>query len=238
MQRTLLSTRVVDGVEILQEAWQFACGDLTTAASVGTDKGYIPAPYAATLLAVHHDTLGTTGGGSMTMDVNKNGTSVLTTKSMIYLNTSSSKNNPGQSVGSVALSAGASGSVDSITVNGVEVMSGSEAFDTNLTQTAANVAANITANTSVPNYTAANLGGIVFITAVDPGTGPNGFAVVSTATTITTVDENMDFGTDASVLDSGQTDIAVGDRLSCDIDAIGASGGNGLVTTLIVERVA
>lgn len=94
--------------------------------------------------------------------------------------------------GTVDLTGGASGSVDSITVNSIEVMSGAESFDTDLTTTAANVAANIQAHTSSPNYNATSSGTVVTIEAQD-GTGadPNTFAVVSGATTITTSDTNM-----------------------------------------------
>lgn len=97
--------------------------------------------------------------------------------------------------GTVTLTGGASGSVDSITVNGVSIMSGAEAFDTDLDTTAANVAANITANTSSPNYTATAAGAVVTISAAtSAGADPNGFAVVSSATTITTSDANMSGG--------------------------------------------
>lgn len=93
--------------------------------------------------------------------------------------------------GVVELTGGASGSVDDITVNGVSIMSGAESFDTDLDTTASNVAANITAHTSTPNYTASAVGNVITITAVDAGSTPNGFAVVSTTTTITTTDTNM-----------------------------------------------
>ena len=96
--------------------------------------------------------------------------------------------------GSVELTGGGSGSVDGITVNSVEIMSGAEAFDTNLDDTATAVAANITAHTSVPNYTAEATGSVVTITADATGVGPNGFAVVSSTTTITTTDVNMSGG--------------------------------------------
>jgi hypothetical protein len=96
--------------------------------------------------------------------------------------------------GSVELTGGASGSVDGITVNGVQIMSIAEPFATDLPTTATNVASNITANTSSPNYTASAVGSVITITSVIEGTSPNGFAVVSTATTITTTDVNMSGG--------------------------------------------
>lgn len=102
--------------------------------------------------------------------------------------------------GSVELTGGASGSVDGITVNGVQIMSGAEAFDSDLDTTAANVAANITAHTSSPNYTATAVGAVITITAaVAAGAGPNTFAVVSSTSTITTTDTNMSGGANKGV---------------------------------------
>lgn len=103
--------------------------------------------------------------------------------------------------GTVTLNTGAAGSVDGITVDGVEIMSGPESFDTSLTQTAENVAANITANTSEPNYSATNAGAI--ITIVDEGgqgAGANGHVVVSSVTTIATTDVNLANGTSEAIV--------------------------------------
>ncbi len=102
------------------------------------------------------------------------------------------------STGTVTLDTGAAGSVDGITVNSIEIMSGAEAFDTDLSDTATNVAANITANTSVPNYTAVAVGAVITITADAEGIGPNGLTVTSSATTITTTDVDMAGGTDTA----------------------------------------
>jgi len=99
----------------------------------------------------------------------------------------------------VTLTAGAAGSVDSITVNGVNVMSGSVAFSTNLNTTATNVATNINAYTSTPNYTAAAVANVITITASDNGSYQNGYAVVTTTTTIVATDTDMDGGCDAYV---------------------------------------
>ena len=90
--------------------------------------------------------------------------------------------------GTVDLTGGGSGSVDGIEVNGVEIMSGAENFDTSLTVTATNVAANITANTSSPDYTATSSGTLITIKSV---IGGDGFTVVTSETTITTTDVNM-----------------------------------------------
>lgn len=96
--------------------------------------------------------------------------------------------------GSVELTGGASGSVDDITVDSVSIMSGAESFDSDLATTASNVADNINAHTSSPNYTAEASSATITITAVDAGTGPNGFVVSSSTTTITTTDTNMSGG--------------------------------------------
>jgi hypothetical protein len=97
--------------------------------------------------------------------------------------------------GTVTLTGGASGSVDGITVDGVEVMSGAESFASDLDTTATAVAANITANTSSPDYSATAAGAIITISAaVAVGADANTFAVVSSSTTITTSDANMASG--------------------------------------------
>lgn len=94
--------------------------------------------------------------------------------------------------GTVTLTGGASGSVDSITVNSVNVLNAVVNFNTSLTQTAADVAAQINRSQSNPNYTATSSGAVVTIKAL-PGTdtAPNGFVVTSTTTTITKTDANM-----------------------------------------------
>lgn len=93
--------------------------------------------------------------------------------------------------GSVTLDTGASGSVDSITVNAVTITNAVVPFNTSLAQTAIDVAANINAFTSTPNYTAVGANAKITITSVITGTGPNGFVVVANTTTITTTDVNM-----------------------------------------------
>ena len=99
--------------------------------------------------------------------------------------------------GTVTLTGGASGTVDSITVNGVNVMSGAVSFTTDLATTATAVAANITAHTSSPNYTAAAVGTVITITAATTGPAPNGFVVAATTTTITATDTDMVGGQNA-----------------------------------------
>lgn len=99
--------------------------------------------------------------------------------------------------GTVTLTGGAAGSVDSVTVDGVEIMSGAEAFDTDLPTTATNVANNITA--AALGYSATAVGSVITIEADTAGMAQNGLVVVSTATTITTSDTDMAGGSDALI---------------------------------------
>jgi hypothetical protein len=100
----------------------------------------------------------------------------------------------------VTLTGGAAGSVDMITVDGVNIMSGSVAFTTDLATTAAAVASNINSHTSSPEYTAAAVGAVITISAASAaGSDPNGFAVVVTTTTITYSKTNMANGSFAYV---------------------------------------
>ena len=100
----------------------------------------------------------------------------------------------------VTLTGGAAGSVDMITVDGVNIMSGSVAFTTNLATTATAVASNINSHTSSPEYTAAAVGPVITISAASAaGSDPNGFVVLVTATTITYTKTNMSGGSFAYV---------------------------------------
>lgn len=99
-----------------------------------------------------------------------------------------------KATGQVALDTGASGSVDGITVDGVEIMSAAVPFNTTLAQTAIDVAANITAFTSSPNYTAVAVADDINITASENKASTD--VVVSSTTTITTTDTNMSGGAD------------------------------------------
>lgn len=102
-----------------------------------------------------------------------------------------------QATGTVTL-AGASGSVNTITVNGVNVLDAAVAFDTSLTVTAAAVATAINLNRSSPNYTATSSGAVVTIKAArGAGAGANGFVVTGTLTTMTATYANMAGGVTA-----------------------------------------
>lgn len=95
------------------------------------------------------------------------------------------------SSGSVSL-AGAAGSVNSITVNGLEILGAAVPFAVSLTQTALNVVAQINEFHSATEYVASALAGVVTITAL-PGSGvsPNGLVVAATSTTLTATPTNM-----------------------------------------------
>lgn len=94
-----------------------------------------------------------------------------------------------QAAGTVTLNTGASGSVDTLTVNGFEIMGSSTPFNTSLTQTAADVAAKCDRNPMNLLFDVTSSGAVITIKAL-PGLGAavNTWAVASTATTITKTD--------------------------------------------------
>lgn len=98
--------------------------------------------------------------------------------------------------GTVTLTGGASGSVDTVTVNSVNIIpQGAVAFNTSLTQTAADLATAINLGLSTPEYRATSSGAVVTISALPgTGTGPNTFVVTATLTTITALYANMSGG--------------------------------------------
>lgn len=96
------------------------------------------------------------------------------------------------STGSVTLTGGAAGSVDTLTVNGVDILGGAVPFNTSLNQTATDVATKCENLRSTTEYEVSASGAIITITArPGSGTAPNGFVVASTTTTITKTDANM-----------------------------------------------
>lgn len=94
--------------------------------------------------------------------------------------------------GTVTLTGGASGSVNTVTVSGVDILGAAVPFNTSLTQTAADVAAQINRNLSNTEYVASASTGVITLKAL-PGTGasPNGLVVSATLTTITASYVNM-----------------------------------------------
>lgn len=99
------------------------------------------------------------------------------------------------SSGTLTLSTGASGSVNTLTVNSVDILGGAVPFNASLNQTAADVAAQINSFLGAVSYSASALGAVVTIKA-QPGTGagPNGFVVAAGYTTITGSTGNMAAG--------------------------------------------
>lgn len=80
----LIAAYILGLVSARKEVWAFACSDLTTALTTGTNKGHMHAPYNGTIIAAYA-ALGTPqdsngAGGIFTVDVNVAGTSLLTTK--------------------------------------------------------------------------------------------------------------------------------------------------------------
>lgn len=98
-----------------------------------------------------------------------------------------------RATGTVTLATGAAGSVDTVTVNGVNILTnGAVPFNVSLTQTAADLAAAINLSESSPEYTASASGAVVTIKAArGAGAAPNGFVVSATLTTITATYGNM-----------------------------------------------
>lgn len=101
--------------------------------------------------------------------------------------------------GTVTLTGGASGSINTVTVDGENLIPhGAVPFNTSLNQTASDLADAINLGQSTPEYTAQASGAIVTITA-QRGTGAsaNGFVVTATLTTITASYANMSGGVTA-----------------------------------------
>jgi hypothetical protein len=143
------------------------------------------------------------------------------------------------SQGSATL-AGASGSVDhmKITLPGsgsplvVDLMSGSVPFNSTLSQTALDVAANINIAGNILGFRATTVGAKVLV-AAPPGFGttPNGWTLVTTLTTMTSTDVNMGTETAGVANVNGLTwDQGIGGVLS----QAGTWSGAGLTGTALV----
>lgn len=104
-----------------------------------------------------------------------------------------------KAVGSFRIKSASAGStVASVTVNGVDIMSGAVAYTTSAAATAAAVAAAINAHASTPDFTASAADGVVTITAAVVGTASNNKAVAATKTGTMVLDSfvAMSGGTD------------------------------------------
>lgn len=104
-----------------------------------------------------------------------------------------------QATGSVALTGGGSGSVDTITVNSISVLPAAVPFNASLIQTASDIADAINNNPQNLLFTASNSGTATVTIKAKLGLGAlaNGWVVASTATTITKTDSNMASGVTA-----------------------------------------
>jgi hypothetical protein len=105
------------------------------------------------------------------------------------------KTNEIASQGTLTLDSGASGSVDTFTVNSIEIMGSSTAFNASLTQTAADIALKCNRNPKNHLFHVTSSGAVITITAL-PGMGtlPNGWVVAATYTTIAGTAANMGAG--------------------------------------------
>lgn len=165
------------------------------------------------------------------VDINETGASILSTKLTFDPSEKTTKTAGAiAAFGSVELSGGRARSIDGITVNGIQIMSGAEVFDTDLNTTAQNVVDNINAFTSSPEYTASRIGAVITITRLV--TGLNTFAILSSATTITTIDVNMHGGSNGIKVIS-DTIFAEDAELSIDIDDDGDGNAKGLKIYII-----
>jgi hypothetical protein len=107
------------------------------------------------------------------------------TKLVTLTNSSGALTSEVASSGTFKLSSGSAGSVDTVTVNSIDILGGSVAYATSLAVTATNVAAQINRNQKNKLFTAAASGNDVVITAI-PGLGtlPNTWVVDGTTTTL------------------------------------------------------
>lgn len=94
--------------------------------------------------------------------------------------------------GSLTLTGGAAGSLNTLTVNGSDILGAAVPFNGTLGQTATDIASQINRLASSPQYSAVAVGSVVTISAL-PGTGAgaNGFVVAAAATTLTVTETNM-----------------------------------------------
>ena len=101
-------------------------------------------------------------------------------------------------VGSITLLTGAAGSVNTLTINGVDILGVAVPFDTSLTQTAADMVVVINSNPENRLFVASSVGAVVTLTGV-AGLGDylNTWAVAATLTTLTASYVAMAGGVDA-----------------------------------------
>ena len=110
-------------------------------------------------------------------------------------NGSASKTSEVKATGVLTLSGTTSGSVDTLTLLGVSLLGGSVAYNTSLTQTAADVCTKINRNPKNKLVVASNVGAVITLTVV-PGFGTllNSAALTITSTTLTSAVTSTSFG--------------------------------------------
>lgn len=121
--------------------------------------------------------------------------------------------------------------VATITVDGVDILGAAVDFVTDNDATAAAVAAQITSNTSSPNYTATSDGATVIVTAVaGSGATPNGFVVAGTVTGDVTLGNAVAMSGGVTLLTATTSIVADYDRFNPSLvsipDVIGTTDPN------------
>lgn len=103
------------------------------------------------------------------------------------------------SSGSVTLTGGGSGSVNTVTVNSIDILGAAVSYNTSLAQTALDVITQINNNPANLLYVASTGGTAIITIKAKPGLGtiPNTWVVTSTLTTITASYANMASGVTA-----------------------------------------
>ncbi len=105
-----------------------------------------------------------------------------------------------RAVGWIQINSGDSGSVNSITVNGVEILSGSVSFNTDISVTIADVVNNINTYTSSPDYTALYAGArAIIFPANGLGSSVNSYTVSVSLTGLSGTSGNMTGGQDIGI---------------------------------------
>lgn len=96
------------------------------------------------------------------------------------------------STGSMTITGGGGGTVNDVTVNGVDILGSAVAWNTDTATTASDVVDQINAYSSSPNYTASLSGSTITITAAQSaGATPNTYVVTASLTTVTATYADM-----------------------------------------------
>lgn len=137
----------------------------------------------------------------------------------------------GRARAAFTISGGASGSsLNTLTVNGVDILGGAVNWADSDAGTAALIAAQINSETSSPEYSATVDGQTVNIVAADPGIAGNGFAVAYTTTTLTVAPAT-------GLVLAGGVDVTNAAAPSGSIDVVGGSSGSDQLMRLEINGV-